>query len=128
MVAVRCPCNFLAAGNRSAFPPECNSSVVGQKPSSPNSGCARKSASAMLKTAAPPAAHGCSTGSPFPAINCALPSANLCRSEEHTSELQSPEYLVCRLLLWKKTSGSIVIHQNDTPVAYDLHTHTVYGL
>src|SRR6202451_4779552 len=25
------------------------------------------------------------------------------RSEEHTSELQSPEYLVCRLLLEKKT-------------------------
>src|SRR6195952_764619 len=26
------------------------------------------------------------------------------RSEEHTSELQSPMYLVCRLLLEKKTS------------------------
>src|SRR3712207_8288302 len=25
------------------------------------------------------------------------------RSEEHTSELQSPQYLVCRLLLVKKT-------------------------
>src|SRR5947209_14163985 len=30
----------------------------------------------------------------------ALPSA--CRSEEHTSELQSRQYLVCRLLLEKK--------------------------
>src|SRR6202451_4780234 len=28
------------------------------------------------------------------------------RSEEHTSELQSPEYLVCRLLLEKKISLS----------------------
>src|SRR5215210_9564279 len=28
--------------------------------------------------------------------------AGLCRSEEHTSELQSPMYLVCRLLLEKK--------------------------
>src|SRR5437762_11469037 len=28
--------------------------------------------------------------------------APLCRSEEHTSELQSPMYLVCRLLLEKK--------------------------
>src|SRR5437762_11536887 len=28
--------------------------------------------------------------------------ANLNRSEEHTSELQSPMYLVCRLLLEKK--------------------------
>src|SRR6202453_5457594 len=27
-----------------------------------------------------------------------------CRSEEHTSELQSPQNLVCRLLLEKKTS------------------------
>src|SRR5437763_11386410 len=29
-------------------------------------------------------------------------SANRVRSEEHTSELQSPMYLVCRLLLEKK--------------------------
>src|SRR5258708_18942915 len=28
--------------------------------------------------------------------------ANLVRSEEHTSELQSPDHLVCRLLLEKK--------------------------
>src|SRR3712207_8748515 len=28
------------------------------------------------------------------------------RSEEHTSELQSSQYLVCRLLLEKKTSNS----------------------
>jgi len=27
------------------------------------------------------------------------------RSEEHTSELQSPDHLVCRLLLEKKKSG-----------------------
>src|ERR1017187_2061041 len=30
------------------------------------------------------------------------------RSEEHTSELQSPMYLVCRLLLEKKMSHSVV--------------------
>src|SRR5437764_6209591 len=30
------------------------------------------------------------------------PEANVSRSEEHTSELQSPMYLVCRLLLEKK--------------------------
>src|SRR5437762_11368595 len=30
------------------------------------------------------------------------PEAPLVRSEEHTSELQSPMYLVCRLLLEKK--------------------------
>src|SRR5437763_10168977 len=31
-----------------------------------------------------------------------LPRKNSQRSEEHTSELQSPMYLVCRLLLEKK--------------------------
>src|SRR3712207_7284735 len=31
-----------------------------------------------------------------------------CRSEEHTSELQSRQYLVCRLLLEKKTTN----HEN----------------
>src|SRR5947208_12431412 len=37
-------------------------------------------------------------------LGCA-PHAGLdrgCRSEEHTSELQSPDHLVCRLLLEKK--------------------------
>src|SRR5438552_7144648 len=29
-------------------------------------------------------------------------SASICRSEEHTSELQSPDHIVCRLLLEKK--------------------------
>src|SRR5437764_10571566 len=32
------------------------------------------------------------------------------RSEEHTSELQSPMYLVCRLLLEKKKKKIIVIY------------------
>src|SRR5437762_10032631 len=32
----------------------------------------------------------------------AMPTVVACRSEEHTSELQSPMYLVCRLLLEKK--------------------------
>src|SRR3712207_7734975 len=34
-----------------------------------------------------------------------------CRSEEHTSEIQSRQYLVCRLLLEKKTQ-SITLHTN----------------
>src|SRR3712207_7400532 len=33
-----------------------------------------------------------------------LPAAAALRSEEHTSELQSRQYLVCRLLLEKKTA------------------------
>src|SRR5437762_6637531 len=39
-----------------------------------------------------------------------------CRSEEHTSELQSPMYLVCRLLLEKKKKYTIqhrTIKQNE---------------
>src|SRR3712207_7195553 len=36
------------------------------------------------------------------------------RSEEHTSELQSRQYLVCRLLLEKK---------NNSTSIYPLHTH-----
>src|SRR2546425_9240482 len=50
------------------------------------------------------------------------PLWNEVRSEEHTSELQSLAYLVCRLLLEKKkknnTSKTITTHHNtvtDTP-------------
>src|SRR5258708_12789838 len=39
------------------------------------------------------------------------------RSEEHTSELQSPDHLVCRLLLEKKNK----IYNVKTPTIY-LHT------
>src|SRR5437764_2874446 len=39
------------------------------------------------------------------------------RSEEHTSELQSPMYLVCRLLLEKKKK------LNDQSTASDAKTH-----
>src|SRR5258707_1662893 len=43
------------------------------------------------------------TGSPCTAACAPLRSADrLGRSEEHTSELQSRQYLVCRLLLEKK--------------------------
>src|SRR5207244_13093851 len=34
--------------------------------------------------------------------------ARQCRSEEHTSELQSPDHLVCRLLLEKKKKTSTI--------------------
>src|SRR5258708_19507903 len=34
------------------------------------------------------------------------------RSEEHTSELQSPDHLVCRLLLEKKKNNSTPPHHN----------------
>src|SRR3712207_7464813 len=36
-------------------------------------------------------------------LSAGLKSTRACRSEEHTSELQSRQYLVCRLLLEKNT-------------------------
>src|SRR5258708_15632526 len=48
------------------------------------------------------------------------------RSEEHTSELQSPDHLVCRLLLEKKTWSVILLGVSnsqcliDCDVEYDL--------
>src|SRR5437879_9011953 len=38
----------------------------------------------------------------LPVAHTSLTAARALRSEEHTSELQSPMYLVCRLLLEKK--------------------------
>src|SRR5437762_10770170 len=40
---------------------------------------------------------------------------NIVRSEEHTSELQSPMYLVCRLLLEKKKKRAHPPHRTDSP-------------
>src|SRR5256885_5986187 len=42
------------------------------------------------------------THAPASALGPAAADAGACRSEEHTSELQSPCNLVCRLLLEKK--------------------------
>src|SRR3712207_9010086 len=36
------------------------------------------------------------------------------RSEEHTSELQSRQYLVCRLLLEKKKNNNYILLHNTT--------------
>src|SRR5437879_9235588 len=48
-------------------------------------------------------------GRPPPGPQRGSPTQTLCqsRSEEHTSELQSPMYLVCRLLLEKKKKKSV---------------------
>src|SRR5437879_10505403 len=45
-----------------------------------------------------PGTPKCATTRSLPAASSPMPT----RSEEHTSELQSPMYLVCRLLLEKK--------------------------
>src|SRR2546423_10453868 len=46
----------------------------------------------------------------LPLIVPALISSALIRSEEHTSELQSLAYLVCRLLLEKKKNVLYTLH------------------
>src|SRR2546425_1913162 len=51
---------------------------------------------------------------PMPVLTCARP-----RSEEHTSELQSLAYLVCRLLLEKKKKK----HTSDTNHQTQLQTY-----
>src|SRR5258708_23450137 len=40
------------------------------------------------------------------------------RSEEHTSELQSPDHLVCRLLLEKKKTSSFLYKFMERPQLY----------
>src|SRR5579885_3756297 len=65
----------------------------------------------------------CSAATPAP---CSGSQRATCRSEEHTSELQSRFDLVCRLLLEKKKkktpSHSLPITQN-TPRIYISETH-----
>src|SRR5258708_7771969 len=48
--------------------------------------------------------------------NIVLPGISLARSEEHTSELQSPDHLVCRLLLEKKkhNTSQTTKHEHTT--------------
>src|SRR5258708_13230285 len=43
------------------------------------------------------------------------------RSEEHTSELQSPDHLVCRLLLEKKNTSTPIAKPHKCPVSPGSH-------
>src|SRR2546425_5959603 len=47
----------------------------------------------------------------------------LARSEEHTSELQSLAYLVCRLLLEKKKKNNIIKKTSRTRTSEHIDTH-----
>src|SRR5437763_11436550 len=54
----------------------------------------------------------------LPRLDAVAPRPLLClRSEEHTSELQSPMYLVCRLLLEKKKKAyrKLQLRMNSPP-------------
>src|SRR3712207_8553892 len=48
------------------------------------------------------------------------------RSEEHTSELQSRQYLVCRLLLEKKIINHEIMRAVGTGMVYDLSANEPY--
>src|SRR3712207_6980748 len=50
---------------------------------------------------------GVSIDVPKGSVGFAIPNTE-CRSEEHTSELQSRQYLVCRLLLEKKNLSTLL--------------------
>src|SRR2546425_9545414 len=52
---------------------------------------------------------------PFPDNSARPPACRRCRSEEHTSELQSLAYLVCRLLLEKKKKQLLNAPTPDSP-------------
>src|SRR6202011_4349062 len=49
------------------------------------------------------------------------------RSEEHTSELQSPMYLVCRLLLEKKETAESLAAYSDRAAAARAHASARHG-
>src|SRR2546425_4831568 len=50
-------------------------------------------------------------------------SLRKCRSEEHTSELQSLAYLVCRLLLEKKKKKRTLVYRTGQALCAGPHTH-----
>src|SRR3712207_8023992 len=62
----------------------------------------------------------CSSGTPTSSVTSSSSSSR--RSEEHTSELQSRQYLVCRLLLEKKTRYYIYTSPSPLPLPLRLST------
>src|SRR5437762_6610369 len=58
--------------------------------------------------------------SPLTWLTSLVKGLSLNRSEEHTSELQSPMYLVCRLLLEKKKNTSHSSHRYLYPNTHAL--------
>src|SRR5438876_5549372 len=70
-----------------------------------------------------PASGGPHHGHARPSVPaCPLKTRRHRRSEEHTSELQSPVHLVCRLLLEKKKKHTTAIRSSHKPL--DLYVHS----
>src|SRR3712207_6934968 len=78
--------------------------------SRPRPPCARRACSPPPLRGAWPRSKGSERSRPARPRGNAPP-----RSEEHTSELQSRQYLVCRLLLEKKKINRITIHPHPRP-------------
>src|SRR5437762_10079666 len=83
------------------------------------SGCNRSSVAINISHARSDvvAVGGCREVSRCETVCRSAPSStggSVDRSEEHTSELQSPMYLVCRLLLEKKKKNIIHTHIDST--------------
>src|SRR2546425_9471003 len=66
-----------------------------------------------------PARHALDSGEPLSPIQCELRGDGL-RSEEHTSELQSLAYLVCRLLLEKKKKNKITTQAHSPTISVSI--------
>src|SRR3712207_8968530 len=72
----------------------------------------RRGASSAGREGGPPAPPPPAPRGGWPGT--APPTSGAPRSEEHTSELQSRQYLVCRLLLEKKKRQLMESHANTT--------------
>src|SRR5258708_31835505 len=68
----------------------------------------------------PPAAHRATKGERL-SRNHLSHDERLERSEEHTSELQSPDHLVCRLLLEKKKIYTALVNATWGDISLVLH-------
>src|SRR5207244_6071045 len=82
-----------------------SSRVVSMAAPSPVSSMAARCCSATRAGRAKEGEHGLSRADEL------VVAGEGCRSEEHTSELQSPDHLVCRLLLEKKKKQKTTMYK-----------------
>src|SRR5689334_24460694 len=68
----------------------------------------------------------CEVGMPAAASEASVAASQCCRSEEHTSELQSQFHLVCRLLLEKK--NELELEADDLAIIGHRHEHRAVAL
>src|SRR5207244_6301718 len=72
-----------------------------------------RSASTCAESASTDALSGCASAAASSMSTARSCGRRIARSEEHTSELQSPDHLVCRLLLEQKNTGAQPIHEDS---------------